>query len=84
MKVQGGTDESGPIGHACMNSDVIVLNEKNELVETNEKGELCVRCSFLLLGYYNNSEKTAATFVQNSLNMNGEIDRVKLKEQLGG
>lgn len=61
-------DESVPIGYACMNSDVLVLNEKNELVKTNEKGELCVRGSSLSLGYYNNPEKTAAVFVQNPLN----------------
>lgn len=48
------------------------------------KRENYVRCSSLLLGYYNNPEKTVAAFVQNPLNMNGEIDRVKLKEQLGG
>jgi amino acid adenylation domain-containing protein len=61
-------DESVPIGYACMNSDVIVLNEKNELVGPNEKGELCVRGSSLSLGYYNNPDKTAAAFVQNPLN----------------
>ena len=61
-------DESVPIGYSCMNSDVMVLNEKNELVGANEKGELCVRGSSLSLGYYNNPEKTAAAFVQNPLN----------------
>ncbi len=61
-------DESVPIGYACMNSDVFVLNDKDEPVEVNEKGELCVRGSSLSLGYYNNPEKTAAAFVQNPLN----------------
>ena len=61
-------DESVPIGKACINSDVLVLNENNKLVKTNEKGELCVRGSSLSLGYYNNPEKTAEAFVQNPLN----------------
>ena len=61
-------DESVPIGYACMNTDVLVLNDKNELVKTNEKGELCVRGSSLSLGYYNNPEKTSSAFVQNPLN----------------
>lgn len=63
-----GDDEPVPIGYACMNSDVMVLNDKDELVGVNEKGELCVRGSSLSLGYYNNPEKTAAAFVQNPLN----------------
>lgn len=61
-------DESVPIGYACMNSDVMVLNYKDELAQVNEKGELCVRGSSLSLGYYNNPEKTQAAFVQNPLN----------------
>lgn len=61
-------DESVPIGFPCLNTDVIVLNEVNELVKTGEKGELCVRGSSLALGYYNNFEKTQEVFVQNPLN----------------
>ena len=61
-------NESIPIGKKCNNCDVIVLNENNELVKDNEIGELCVRGSFLSLGYYNNIEKTKCSFVQNPLN----------------
>lgn len=61
-------DESVPIGYACTNTDILVFNDKNELVKTNEKGELCVRGSSLSLGYYNNPEKTSLAFVQNPLN----------------
>ncbi len=61
-------NESVPIGRACMNTDILVLKENNELVGVNEKGELCVRGSSLSLGYYNNPEKTADAFVQNPLN----------------
>ncbi len=61
-------DESVPIGYACMNTDILVLNDNDQLVDVNEKGELCVRGSSLALGYYNNPEKTAAAFIQNPLN----------------
>lgn len=61
-------EEPVPIGHACTNTDIIVLNEKNEKVEMNERGELCVRGSSLSLGYYKNPEKTKDAFVQNPLN----------------
>ena len=60
--------EPVPIGYACRNSDILVLNEKNQPAGTEEKGELCVRGSSLALGYYNNPEKTREVFVQNPLN----------------
>ena len=34
----------------------------------HSEGELCVRGSFLALGYYNNEEKTKEAFMQNPLN----------------
>lgn len=61
-------NEPVPIGKPCRNSDIFVLNDKNELVKPGEKGELCVRGSSLSLGYYNNPTKTAEVFVQNPLN----------------
>lgn len=63
-------EEPIPIGFPCHNTDILILNENNELVEKNEEGELCVRGSSLAMGYYNNPEKTADTFVQNPLNKN--------------
>lgn len=61
-------DESVPIGVPCRNTDILVLNDENQLVGVGEKGELCVRGSSLALGYYNNPEKTDSAFVQNPLN----------------
>lgn len=61
-------DEPVPIGYACENTDILVLNSEDKLVKTGEKGELCVRGTSLSLGYYNNPEKTNAAFVQNPLN----------------
>jgi len=61
-------DESLPIGFPCENTEVIVLNEKNELVQDDEIGELCVKGCCLSMGYYGNEEKTNEAFVQNPLN----------------
>ena len=61
-------DESLPIGKNCNNCDIIVLNSDNKEAEAGEEGELCVRGSFVVPGYYNNREKTSAVFVQNPLN----------------
>lgn len=57
-----------PIGIPCRNTDIIVLNDQNQLVSGDERGELCVRGTSLALGYYNNPEKTTEAFVQNPLN----------------
>ena len=61
-------DESLPIGKPMKNTDILVLNDKDELVKGDEIGELCVRGTSLAMGYYNNPEKTSAAFVQNPLN----------------
>ncbi len=61
-------DESLPIGKACDNTQVFLLDENNQEVLDDREGELCVRGSFLALGYYHNNEKTKEVFIQNPLN----------------
>lgn len=61
-------DEPLPIGVPMSNTEIIVLNEDNNLVSVDEVGELCVRGTSLSMGYYNNPEKTKEAFVQNPLN----------------
>lgn len=61
-------NESLPIGFPCENSEIIVLNENNQPISNDEHGELCVRGTCLSYGYYNDNEKTDASFVQNPLN----------------
>lgn len=61
-------DEPLPIGKACNNCDVLLLTKDGKAAAPGEEGELCVRGSFLAMGYYNNPEKTAEAFVQNPLN----------------
>lgn len=61
-------NETLPIGIPFKNSDVILLNDNDELVKGEEEGEICFRGSFLGYGYYNNWEKTSQAFCQNPLN----------------
>lgn len=61
-------DEPLPIGIPYRNTDILILNDKDELIKEGEEGELCVRGTSLAMGYYNNPEKTATVFVQNPLN----------------
>lgn len=57
-----------PIGGPFKNTEILLLNEKNELAADGESGEICIRGTGVTLGYYNNPEKTAECFVQNPLN----------------
>ncbi len=61
-------DEPLPIGIPMANTDILILNDKDEPVSGDEVGELCVRGTSLSMGYYNNPEKTREAFVQNPLN----------------
>ena len=62
-------EESLPIGKHCENTDVFILNERDELItDIDEVGELCIRGTSVAYGYYRNPEKTKMSFVQNPLN----------------
>lgn len=61
-------EEKLPVGFPCKNTEILILNEQNQLTKVEEPGEICVRGSSLALGYYNNAERTARGFVQNPLN----------------
>ncbi len=61
-------DEVMPVGRPFHNTEILLLNDKNQLAEVGEVGEICVRGTSLTLGYYHNFEKTNEVFVQNPLN----------------
>lgn len=63
------SDEVIPIGKPFPNTEIILLNEHNQVPENGEVGEICVRGTRLSLGYYNSFEKTNEVFVQNPLNL---------------
>ena len=60
-----------PIGKPMKNTEILVLDEQDKLIDVNDVdaiGELCVKGTSLAIGYYNNPEKTKEAFVQNPLN----------------
>ena len=58
-----------PIGVTFDNKEIILLDEKNNIVSnTNAVGEICVRSNTLALGYYGEKELSDKSFIQNPLN----------------
>lgn len=52
--------EALPIGNACGNTAVFLIDNKGNLVcEKNKEGEICVRGSSLALGYYKKMKNTS-------------------------
>lgn len=61
-------DEVLPIGRPFHNTEILLLDEKNQIAKEGQVGEICVRGTSLTLGYFNNFEKTNEVYVQNPLN----------------
>lgn len=59
-----------PIGYACNNTEVMLLDGDDLITECDRIGEICVRGCSLAHGYYNNPEKTEDVFVRNPLQKN--------------
>ena len=57
-----------PMGGACRNMDVFLLDENDNLVLEGREGEVCVRGTGLAYGYYRDPVRTKEAFVQNPLN----------------
>lgn len=60
-------DDVVPIGQACRNTEILILNDNGALCEVGEIGELCVRGSSLALGYWRAPERSDEVFTQNPL-----------------
>lgn len=58
--------ESLPIGTACRNMEILILNGDRP-VSGSEVGEICIRGTALASGYYRDLQKTEKVFVQNPL-----------------
>lgn len=57
-----------PVGRACKNMQIMLLDDDLKPVPSGMPGEICVRGAGVALGYYGDTEKTSASFIQNPLN----------------
>lgn len=85
-----GEDEALPIGSPFRNTDIILLDESNQVPPPGAPGEICIRGTRLTLGYYRAPERTGEVFVQNPLNplfrdliyRTGDLGRVNARGEL--
>ncbi len=61
-------DERIPIGRACANKEVFLLDEQLRPVPPGQPGEICVRGIGLAKGYWDQWDKTNAAFIQDPRN----------------
>lgn len=60
-----------PLGKACENTGLLVLDDENHVIDknqVNELGELCVYGSSLSAGYWDDTEKTEEKYIDNPTN----------------
>lgn len=63
-----GEEDALPIGRPFPNTQILLLDENDQLSPAGEPGEICIRGSRLTHGYYADPERTKEAFVQNPLN----------------
>ncbi len=52
------------IGKVFPAQEYCIINDKNEVLKSGEKGELCLRGSQVINGYFNDNENTDKSFIQ--------------------
>lgn len=61
-------EEKLPLGRACENCEIILLDDDDRITEEGTVGEICILGQCLSQGYYNAPEKTREVFTQNPIN----------------
>jgi amino acid adenylation domain-containing protein len=62
-----GTDKPVPIGKACANTRILVLDDDLKPVDVGQEGELFVWGTTVAAGYYKDPERTADSFIPSPL-----------------
>jgi acyl-coenzyme A synthetase/AMP-(fatty) acid ligase len=64
--VQGNEERPLPIGQACANTELLVVDAEDEPVAPDEIGELLVRSPTTMPGYWDRPEQTSRAFLRQS------------------
>lgn len=63
QEIPGELVQSLPLGKACANTEIFAVNENQEITQPGEIGELYVRGSSLMKGYWGMPEKTRGSLI---------------------
>ncbi|MDC8004721.1 condensation domain-containing protein [Aureisphaera galaxeae] len=67
-KLNGDLTDVISVGKPISETEILILNEKNERCGINEEGTIYIKTPYLSKGYYRDSELTQQKFIQNPLN----------------
>ena len=69
-----GQDEfSAAVGYAVPSTEIVLLDDADNIVATGEAGEVCARGPQVMQGYWNRPDETAATFTKDGFLRTGDI-----------
>ncbi|WP_422047950.1 AMP-binding protein [Shimia sp.] len=73
LNPMGGEGFSAAVGHALPSTDIILLDDEDNIVATGEAGEVCVKGPQVMQGYWNRPEETASNFTDDGYFRTGDI-----------
>eukprot|EP00122_Pirum_gemmata_P000971 Pgem_evm2s871 len=67
-----GKKKPGSIGKPTPGLEFKIVNDNNEICKVNEMGEICIRASEMMSGYWNEPEKTRELFSEDGFMKTGK------------
>jgi amino acid adenylation domain-containing protein len=67
-QIPRSANERVPLGKACENTEIYLLDDNKETVPRGESGELYIKGPCVASGYFSDPEKTKAAFIDDPLN----------------
>jgi D-alanine--poly(phosphoribitol) ligase subunit 1 len=59
-----------PIGFPCRNTEILLLDQNNQLINNGDIGEICIKGTGLALAYWRDKKRTEESFIQNPTHTN--------------
>ena len=73
LNPMGEDNFSAAVGYALPSTEIILLDDANQVVEQGGAGEVCVKGPQVMQGYWNRPDETAAVFTEDGYFRTGDI-----------